>query len=278
MVLHRVVLDWTAMETQVRGDLDTGEKDLYCSPGTAHIHLLLDVLIRHGIIYALHINMVVILDGSHFPGCQLKWCSRKRRQELFLLGKTSCPAAILFLERLVVRGFQFLMDCFIQFHKGQKLAVTQGLQNPGRDHANEPFHKSLVLGTERIGRKNGGVVVLRHLLVGFVKHSLCTGVLRNTDLEVVQREDAGDAALLHLSVCPASCRQGSFARLEIATGTLSAAAWTALTASQVAVPEHGLMCRDRVAAAASSICDFPICGSQIFEPKDLFVIVHGKTP
>lgn len=50
------------------------------------------------------------------------------------------------------------------------------------------------------------------------------------------------------------------------------------TASQVAVPEHGLMCRDRVAAAASSICDFPICGSQIFEPKDLFVIVHGKTP
>ena len=43
------------------GDPGTGEEDLYCGLGEMHIHLLLDVLIRHGIIHALHVDMVVIL-------------------------------------------------------------------------------------------------------------------------------------------------------------------------------------------------------------------------
>ena len=41
---------------------------------------------------------------------------------------------------------------------------------------------------------------------------------------------------------PASCRQDSFARLEINTGKLPAATWTELAASQVSVTEPGLMC------------------------------------
>ena len=106
------------------GDPGTGEEDLYCGLGETHIHLLLDVLIRHGIIHALRADMVVILDGGHFPDCQLKRCSRKRQQKQFLLRKASCPAALPFLKGLVVEYFQFLMDCFIQFRKGQELTVT----------------------------------------------------------------------------------------------------------------------------------------------------------
>ena len=183
------------------GNPGTGEEYLYCSPGETHIHLLLDVLIRHGIIHALRADMVVILDGGHFLDCQLKRCSRKRQQEQFLLRKASCPAALPFLKGLVVECFQFLMDCFIQFRKGQELTVTQGRQDSGGGHANGPLHKSLVLGTAGTGRENGGTVVLRHLLVGLVEHCFRSGILHHTGLEVIRREDAGNAAEIPIS-CP----------------------------------------------------------------------------
>ena len=51
----------------------------------------------------------------------------------------------------MVEGLQFFMDCFIQFHKGQKLGVTQGRQDLGGDHANGTLHKGLVLGTAGTG-------------------------------------------------------------------------------------------------------------------------------
>ena len=200
MVLHRAVLVGTAMKPQMRGDTGAREENFYCGPGKAHIHLLLDVLIRHGVVHALHTDVVVILDGCHFPDCQLERSCRQRLQKELLLGKTGCPAAFSFLKWLVVEGFQLLTDCLIQFHKGQKLAVAQSSQDPGRDHADGALHKGLVLGTAGPGGENGGAVVLRHLLVGLVEHSLCTGVLDNTGLEVVRREDAGDAAEIPVGV------------------------------------------------------------------------------
>ena len=124
MLLYRTVLVGMAVETQVRGDPGTGEEDLHCGLGKAHIHLLLDVLIRHRIIHAHHADMVVILDGSRLPDCQLKRRSRKRQQKQLIFLKTGRSAALPSLEGLVVGGFQFLMDYFIQFHKEQKLAIT----------------------------------------------------------------------------------------------------------------------------------------------------------
>src|SRR5699024_6926920 len=90
MVLRRAILVGAAMETQVRGNPGSGKEDLHGSPGEPYIYLLLDILIWYGIIHALHADMVVVLDGSYLPDCQLKRRSRKRQQKQFLLCKTSC--------------------------------------------------------------------------------------------------------------------------------------------------------------------------------------------
>ena len=78
-----------------------GKEDLHRGSGKAYIHLLLDVLIRYGIIHVLHTDMVVILDGCHFPDCQLERNCRQRLQKELLLGKAGRPAALSFLERLL---------------------------------------------------------------------------------------------------------------------------------------------------------------------------------
>ena len=160
MALQRAVLVGAAVEPQMGSDTGSGEEDFYCGPGKTHIHLLLDVLIRHGIIHAFYADVVVILDSSHLPDCQLKRCSRKRQQEQFLLRKASYQVALSFLEGLVVEGFQLLTDCLIQFREGQKLAIAQRRQNPGGDHTHRALHKGLVLGVAGAGRKDGGAAVL----------------------------------------------------------------------------------------------------------------------
>src|SRR5699024_1582452 len=176
------------------------EEDFYCGPGKAHIHLLLDILIRHGVVHALHTDMVIVLDSGDLPNSQLKRRSRKRQQKQLLVLKAGRPATLTFLERLMVKGFQLLTDCLIQFREGQKLAVAQSSQDPGRDHANGSLYKGFVFGAAGTGWKNSGAIVLRHLLVGLVEHSLCPGILDNTGLEVVRCEDAGDSAEIPVGV------------------------------------------------------------------------------
>lgn len=77
---------------------------------------------------------------------------------------------------------------------------ARGRQHPGRDHANGALHKGLVLVTVGPGWEDGGAVVLRHLLVGFVEHHFRPGILDNTSLEFVRREDAGNAAEIPVNV------------------------------------------------------------------------------
>src|SRR5699024_6093215 len=200
MAFHRAVLVGTAVETQVRGDPGTREEDLHRGSGKSYIHLLLDVLIRHRIIHALHADVVVILDGSHLPDCQLKRRSRKRQQKQLLFLKTGRSAALPFLEGLVVKGIQLLSNGLIQFHEGQELAVAQSSQDPSGGHANGALHKGLVLRAAGTSQENGGAVVLGHLLVGLVEYCFRPGVLAYTGLEVVRREDAGDAAEIPVGV------------------------------------------------------------------------------
>ena len=57
----------------------------------------------------------------------------------------------------------------------------------------------IILGTARTGWEDGGAVVLRHLLVGLVEHRFRPGIPDYTGLEVVRRENAGNAAEIPVS-------------------------------------------------------------------------------
>ena len=100
----------------------------------------------------------------------------------------------------MVKGLQFLSDGLIQFCEGQELAVTQGCQDPGGDHAHGALHKGLVLWAAGPGWEDSGAVVLRHLLVGLVEHRFRPGVLDYTGLEVVWCEDAGNTVEIPVGV------------------------------------------------------------------------------
>ena len=87
----------------MRGNPGSGKEYLHGGPGETYIYLLLDILIRHGIIHALHADMVVVVDGCHFPDCQLERCGREGQQEQFFLCKEGCQAAFSLLKWLVVK-------------------------------------------------------------------------------------------------------------------------------------------------------------------------------
>ena len=100
------------------------EEDLHRGPGEAHIHLLLDVLIRHRVVHVLHADVIVILDRGNLPDRQLERRSQEGQQKQLLFRKAGRPAALPFLEGLVVEGSQLFPNGLIQFHEGQKLAVA----------------------------------------------------------------------------------------------------------------------------------------------------------
>ena len=52
MPIHRAVLIGAAMEPQMGCNPGTDKGNLHSSPGETHIHQLLDLLIRHGVIHA----------------------------------------------------------------------------------------------------------------------------------------------------------------------------------------------------------------------------------
>lgn len=46
----------------------------------AHIDLIFDILIRHGVVYLIYCDVIVELDGGLFSLSQFKECGRQRSQ------------------------------------------------------------------------------------------------------------------------------------------------------------------------------------------------------
>lgn len=63
---------------------------------------MFDVFVWNRVVHALNADMVVILDGGHFPDCQFKGRYRQRQKEQLFFRKGSCTAAFPFLERLCI--------------------------------------------------------------------------------------------------------------------------------------------------------------------------------
>ena len=84
MAFYCTVLIGTAMEPQMGGNARPCKENLHGSPGQAHIHLLLDVFIRYGVVHALYADMIIVLDSGNLPDGQFKGMRRKRQQEELL--------------------------------------------------------------------------------------------------------------------------------------------------------------------------------------------------
>ena len=78
--------------------------------------------------------------------------------------------------------------------------VAQSSQNPGGGYANVALHESLVLRAAGTGRKDGGSVMLRHLLVGFVGYRFCPEVFHHAGLEVIRDKNAGNTTEIPIRV------------------------------------------------------------------------------
>ena len=87
MLLHCAVLIGAAIQAQMGSNASPRKEYLHGSPGKTHIHLLLDIFIRYGIVHALHADMVVVLDSGNLPDSQLEGSCWKRLQKELLLGK-----------------------------------------------------------------------------------------------------------------------------------------------------------------------------------------------
>ena len=74
VLLICAILVWAAIQPRMRSNPVPSEEYLNDRPCQASLHLLLDVLIRNGVIHALHRHMVVVLDCGDFPCRQLKRC------------------------------------------------------------------------------------------------------------------------------------------------------------------------------------------------------------
>ena len=53
----------------------------------AHIDLIFDILIRHGVVHMVYCDVVVELDSGLFPLSQFEGCGRQRRQQWLFFPK-----------------------------------------------------------------------------------------------------------------------------------------------------------------------------------------------
>ena len=113
-----------AMQSRVRTNSGTLEKDLNHAARQENVHLLFDVLMRHRIVHLIHGNMIIILYNSKFPGCQFVRLFRQRQKIfLFFFEKNAFATARLLLEWLSVKLLQFFLYRTVQFRQRKNCCV-----------------------------------------------------------------------------------------------------------------------------------------------------------
>ena len=119
-----------AVEPFVAADTGAFIENLNGTPAVTDVHFFLDLLIGHRIILCLYGDMIIQLDGCHFPLCEFIGMHRKRLHKGgFFLLEYGIAAALPFLERRMVKLIQLFPDSGIHLVDIKKLPVSQ----PGRD-------------------------------------------------------------------------------------------------------------------------------------------------
>ena len=94
----------------------------------------------------------------------------------------------------MVEFLQLLEDRLIQLTQRQELPVAQRRQDKGGDDAHGALHHGLVLRRTHPAGNDGGVVMLRQLLVGLVQRHLAAAMSLHAGLQVVALQYPGHAA------------------------------------------------------------------------------------
>ena len=87
MFHYRGVLAAPAMETAMRGNPVVMIKYFNRCFCYAHIDLIFDILIRHGVVHFVYCDVIVELDSGLFPLSQFEGCGRQRCQQWLFFPK-----------------------------------------------------------------------------------------------------------------------------------------------------------------------------------------------
>ena len=98
MTLICAILVRAAMQPRMRGNTIAVKENFNGAGSDPHIHLLLDILIRNGVILLFYGDMVVILDGCNFQDAISKGAAGKAEGTVFF-PQTLLHGCLLSFER-----------------------------------------------------------------------------------------------------------------------------------------------------------------------------------
>ena len=192
---HGRVLAGLAVAPDMRGDAVALEKDFNCALGHAHVHLVFDVFVGHGVLHFVHGDVIVECQGSDLPDGKFKRARWQRQQEwLLLLQERTQAAAGSFLEWLAVELIQLLKHGLVQLMQREKLAVAQRGDDLSGDDTHRTLHARLVLRLANAGGDDRRAIMPRHLVVGSIDDRRVPRRAIHSRLQVIRYQNARHAA------------------------------------------------------------------------------------
>ena len=103
--------------------------------GDAHVHLFFDERVGHGVVVAVHLDVIVDMDSCLFPlGVFVRFDGQGAQGRFIQLLKQGAPGARQFLEGPVVERLEQRPDGAVQLGQGEALTPAQGGKNPALHH------------------------------------------------------------------------------------------------------------------------------------------------
>ena len=161
----------------------------------ARLELLSPELIRHAVIVAVYLHVVVDIDGDFFPLGELVTVSRQRGQRRPVDGvEQMLPGDLELLQGALVKYNQLFRDRLVEFCQREETMVSQYRQYPPFDDQYGRFHLGLVFGFAGPGRNDGGPIVPGQVQVGGIDVGFVAARVGDSAFQVVRDQDLGNPA------------------------------------------------------------------------------------
>mmetsp|Transcript_6076 Transcript_6076/g.24370 ORF Transcript_6076/g.24370 Transcript_6076/m.24370 type:complete len:788 (+) Transcript_6076:480-2843(+) len=207
----------------VAGHAMVGREAFQQIAGDAHVDLGADEPVRHAVVVALELDVVVDVDlGAGLPaadGITLERHGPQRRRVERLEGTATAAGQL--LERSLVEVDEQLGDGPVQLGQAEEAAVAQPGQDPPLHQQNRALDLGLVAGMSRASSQDRAAVVTSEFLVGSVGFGVVAVGGLDERARLVGHDQAGHAAdelqRLHLRADPVG---GGLARRGAGVGVV----------------------------------------------------------